>query len=145
MTDRIDSGNFELSLSGSSGTLTLVDNSKDMFEDKFSNEYVYTSFDIVSGSLVDGIHSTGSGSVSTNVNFTTYGKVYPNLGFMVLDAEKLDDTIGMNTNLGDNVDGDNSYKLFTAISGAAAFLLLPKCGQKQRPKTTLSHKEANLE
>ena len=135
LTDRIDSGNFELSLSGSSGTLTLVDNSKDMFEDKFSNEYVYTSFDIVSGSLVDGIHSTGSGSVSTNVNFTTYGKVYPNLGFMVLDAEKLDDTIGMNTNLGDNVDGDNSYKLFTAISGAAAIGLPLKARSSKNKKT----------
>jgi hypothetical protein len=135
LTDRIDPGNFELSLSGSSGTLTLVDNSKDMFEDKFSNEYVYTSFDIVSGSLTNGIHSSGTGSVTTNANFTTYGKVYPNLGFMVLDAEKLDDEIGLNTNLGNNVDGDNSYKIFTAISGAAVIGLPLKARSSKNKKT----------
>jgi hypothetical protein len=120
LTDRIDPGNFELSLYGGGNTLTLIDNSKDMLEDKFSNQYVHTYFDIVSGSLSDGIHSSGTGSIETNKNITTYGRVYPNLGFIVLDAEKLDDEISLGTNLGDNVDGDNSYRLFTAISGAAS-------------------------
>jgi hypothetical protein len=120
LTDRIDSGNFELSLYGGGNTLTLIDNSRDLLEDKFSNQYVYTYFDIVSGSLSDGVHSSGTGSIDTNKNITTYGRVYPNLGFIILDAEKLDDEISLGTDLGNNVDGDNSYKLFTAISGAAS-------------------------
>lgn len=120
LTDRIDPGNFELSLSGSGGIITLIDNSKDMLEDKFSNQYVYTYFDIVSGSLSDGIQPSGSGTLATNPNLTTYGRVYPNLGFIVLDAEKLDNEISLGTNLGNNVNGNNAYKIFTAISGAAS-------------------------
>lgn len=120
LTDRIDPGNFELSLSGSGGIITLIDNSKDILEDKFSNQYLYTYFDIVSGSLSDGIQPSGSGTLATNPNLTTYGRVYPNLGFIVLDAEKLDNEISLGTNLGNNVNGDNAYKIFTAISGAAS-------------------------
>ena len=120
LTDRIDPGNFEISLSGSGGIITLMDNSNDILEDKFSNQYVYTYFDIVSGSLTNGIQSTGFGNQTTNPFFTSYGRVYPNLGFIILDAEKLDDEIGLSTNLDNNVDGDNSYKIFTAISGAAS-------------------------
>jgi hypothetical protein len=135
LTDRIDPGNFEISLSGSNEILTLIDNSKDILEDKFSNEYVYSSFDIVSGSLSNGIEPSGIGNAVTNNTFTTYGKVYPNLGFIVLDAEKLDNEIGLGTNLGDNVDGNNSHKLFTAISGAANIGLPMKVRSSKNKKT----------
>jgi hypothetical protein len=91
-----------------------------LLETQFSNEQNYTSFDIVSGSLINGIHDSGTGSITSNPNLTTYGKVYPNLGFVVFDALKLDNELGFNTNVSSDVDGNNSYKMFTAISGAAA-------------------------
>jgi len=122
LIDRIDPGNFEINLKdfGSSNVMSFIDNSNDLLETQFSNDYVYTSFDIVSGSLVDGIHSSGTGSIKTNSNLTTYGKVYPSLGIIVFDAKKLDDELSFATVTGSNVNGDNAYKIFTAISGAAA-------------------------
>lgn len=135
LTDRIDPGNFELSLSGNGGIITLIDNSSDILEDKFSNQYVYSYFDVVSGSLSEGIHPSGSGTPSTNPNFTTYGRVYPNLGFIVLDAEKLDNEILLGTDLGNNVEGDNAYKIFTAISGAASLGYPLKARSSKNKKT----------
>jgi hypothetical protein len=122
LIDRIDPGNFEISLKdfGSSTVMSFIDNSNDLLETQFSNEQNYTSFDIVSGSLINGIHDSGTGSITSNPNLTTYGKVYPNLGFVVFDALKLDNELGFNTNVSSDVDGNNSYKMFTAISGAAA-------------------------
>ena len=122
MIDRIDPGNFEINLKdfGSSNVMSFIDNSNDLLETQFSNDYVYTSFDIVSGSLFAGIHSSGIGTIKTNPNLTTYGKVYPSLGIIVFDAKKLDDELSFVTVTGSNVDGDNAYKIFTAISGAAS-------------------------
>ena len=121
LTDRLDAGNFEINLKdfGSSDVMSFIDNSGDLLETKFSNDYVYSSFDIVSGSLTNGIHSSGTGSIDTNPNIKTYGKVYPSLGMVIFDAEKIDSELTFNTVLTDNVNGDNAYKLFTAISGAA--------------------------
>lgn len=121
LIDRIDPGNFEIGLKNfaNSEVMTFIDNSNDLLETEFSTDYHYTSFDIVSGSLTKGTHPSGLGNVSTNPSFTTYGKVYPTLGIIIFDAKKLDDELGFNTNRGSNVDGDNAYKLFTAISGAA--------------------------
>lgn len=121
LIDRIDPGNFEISLKNFSNStvMTFIDNSNDLLETQFSSDHQYTSFDIVSGSLTKGIHSSGMGTVKTNPTLTTYGKVYPTLGIIVFDAKQLDDELGFNTNRGSNVDGDNAYKLFTAISGAA--------------------------
>ena len=122
LIDRIDPGNFEINLKdfGSSNVMSFIDNSNDLLETQFSNDYVYTSFDIVSGSLFAGIHSSGIGTIKTNPNLTTYGKVYPSLGIIVFDAKKLDDELSFVTVTGSNVDGDNAYKIFTAISGAAS-------------------------
>ena len=121
LIDRIDPGNFEISLKdfGSSNVMSFIDNSNDLLETQFSNAQNYTSFDIVSGSLTNGIHDSGTGSITSNPNLITYGKVYPNLGFIVFDALKLDNELGFNTNVLSDVDGNNSYKMFTAISGAA--------------------------
>lgn len=122
LIDRIDPGNFEISLKNftNSDIMTFIDNSNDLLETEFSTDFQYTSFDIVSGSLTKGVHPSGSGDISTNTTFTSYGKVYPTLGIIIFDAKKLDDELGFNTNRASNVDGDNAYKLFTAISGAAA-------------------------
>ena len=124
LSDRIDPGNFEINLKSldglSNNVMTFIDNSEDILESKFSNDYAFTAFDIVSGSLTNGIHDSGTGSVETNQNITTYGKIYPNLGIIVFDAEKLDDELDFSSGLSINSDSNNSYKLFTSISGAAS-------------------------
>jgi hypothetical protein len=139
--DRIDPGNFQINLSELNGTsysnifytgsnvqvsssnkiLSLIDNSGDLTDMSSCSELnAMYSFDIVSGSLTSGIHSSGVGNVSSNPNLTTYGKVYPNLGVIVLDADMLNSELNFNTVTGSNINGDNHYKLFTSLSGSAA-------------------------
>ena len=139
--DRIDPGNFEINLAELNGTnynnnvytgsnvdvsssnkiISLIDNSGDLTDTHTCSEKnTMYSFEIVSGSLVDGIHESGMGNVTTNANFTTYGTVYPNLGVIVLDATMLNTELNFNTVTGSNISGDNHFKLFTSLSGSAA-------------------------
>jgi len=138
--DKIDIGNFELNLVELSGSfipnnihtgsnvkvsgsnpklLSLVDNSIYVNE-TYCVENAYYSYDLVSGSLDDGIHDSGTGSIDTNFNITTYGKVYPALGLIVLSGKRLNEYLSFNSVTGSNIAGDNAYKLFTSISGAAS-------------------------
>ena len=156
LSDKLDIGNFEINIAELSGSgkvniehtgskvqvsssnkiLTLIDNSA-IFDspDVCANDDPNYYYDIVSGSLSAGIHSTGQGTVLTNTNWTTYGKVYPNLGVIVLDGHKLNVSASFNSVTGSNMSGDNSYKLFTAISGAAV-LSKPMRARNVRFKTT---------
>ena len=137
LSDRIDPGNFEVALrplnggayannvhtgsnvqpSGST-IYTFIDNSGDRSELAFCSEDPYVSYDIVSGSLDNGIHNSGTGSISTNPNITTYGRFYPNLGIMIFDPTKMDTLLGFNTVTGSNIAGNNAFKLYTSISGS---------------------------
>jgi hypothetical protein len=105
--DKLDPGNWELVLSGSTGeTLRLVDNSGDTNQLGNSNKNVYN---VVSGSLLNGVHS------ETEV----FGAVYPQFGIIVLGAAGLDASASLGTIRTTNTDAQNHGKLFTAISGAA--------------------------
>lgn len=138
--DKIDIGNFELNLVELSGSLitnnvhtgsnvkvsgsnpkliSLIDNSMYVNE-IYCVENPYYSYDLVSGSLDNGIHDSGTGSIVVNSNITTYGEVYPALGLVVLSGKRLNDYLGFNSVTGSNISGENAYKLFTSISGAAA-------------------------
>lgn len=141
LSDKLDIGNFEINLAELSGSgvpnnvhtgsnvkvsgstpniLSLIDNSAIFeHEDVCANDDPNYYYDIVSGSLSSGIHSSGTGSLQQNPVLTTYGKVYPNLGVIVLDGGKLNVSASFNSVSGSSVAGDNSWKLFTAISGAA--------------------------
>ena len=130
--DGIDPGNFQISLvelngnsvannvhtgsnvqvSSSNKVITLIDNSNDLSNQQFCSDTPYYSFDLVSGSLVDGVYN----SQATH----SYGTVYPELNIIVFDGKKLNSELSFNSVSGSNINGDNSYKLFTSISGAAA-------------------------
>jgi hypothetical protein len=79
-------------------------------------------YNIVSGSVSNGIFG-GSVSVSHS-----YGIVYPDLGLIVLNGERLNSNLSFNsvtasfTSAGTSAvpGGDNAFKLFTSVSGAAA-------------------------
>jgi hypothetical protein len=157
LSDKLDIGNFEINIAELSGSgkvniehtgskvtvsgsnpkiLSLIDNSA-IYDsmDVCSNDDPLYSYEIVSGSLTNGIHSSGEGTIQTNENLTTYGKVYPNLGVIVLDGHKLNVSASFNSVTGSNLNGDNSYKLFTAISGAAV-LNKPMRARNVKFKTT---------
>lgn len=79
-------------------------------------------YNIVSGSVANGIFG-GAVTVSHS-----YGLVYPDLGLIVLNGERLNSNLSFNsvtasfTTPGSALvpGGDNAFKLFTSVSGAAA-------------------------
>lgn len=131
ISDKLDPGNFQINLAylngnsydnnlhtgsnvtvGSTKIMQFIDNSGDFSQGYLCQDQLLESYDIVSGSLENGIYEPAT------VN--TYGKVYPALGVVVLHPKQLNEILGFNTVTGSNIDGDNAYKLFTAISGAAS-------------------------
>jgi len=130
LSDRLDPGNFEINLAELTGTayannlftgsnvavsssnkvVSLIDNSGDGSEEVYIHD-PYVSYDLVSGSLTNGIYTTAQRH--------TYGIVYPNLGVIVLDPTKLNSELSFNTVTGSNIAGDNAMKLFTSISGSS--------------------------
>jgi hypothetical protein len=129
--DKLDPGNFQINLAeldgdsfandfhtGSNVTvktggkiISLIDDSGDgnniLELDTVSSRPRY----VVSGTLEDGIYNPS--------NPHHYGIVFPSQGAIILSAEKLNLSASFNTVTGSNIAGDNSFKLFTAISGAA--------------------------
>ncbi len=87
MKDRIDEGVFEISFSGSKGTFTLRDDSP--FTKQTSAVY-----NLISGSIND--------STSIQPSYLGLGLIYPQDGVVVLNAEKLNELVGL-----DNISGAN--------------------------------------
>lgn len=140
LQNSLDAGNFQISLAQLSGShyannvhtgsnvkvagtspsiITLIDNSQ-YSDNEYCFEDPHAYFDMVSGSLEDGFHDSGTGSITTNPNLTTYGKFYPSLGLIVFNGNKLNTSLSFNTVSGSNIAGDNAWKLYTSISGAAS-------------------------
>jgi len=130
--DKMDPGNFEINIAELNGSgisnnvhtgsnvqlkanpkiLTLIDDSgdtTDLIENATQTSYVRN---LVSGSLQNGIYS--------NSDRHYYGKVFPSQGIILISAKSLNHSSSFNTVTGSNISGDNSYKLFTAMSGSAA-------------------------
>ena len=70
-------------------------------------------FYIVSGTLETGIYNSTQPQV--------YGLSYPQQGIILLDADILDLSGSFLTVTGSDTNGDNNWKLFTAMSGAALY------------------------
>lgn len=116
--DRIDPGNWQLNLAdmdgaggiGGGDVVQLIDDSGDSAQ--VTSRVIKSGrvFNVVSGSLDDGIYSPT----------TTYGKFYPDYGITVLNADTLDANATFGSNQNPNVDGENNQRILTSISGAAA-------------------------
>lgn len=70
-------------------------------------------YNIVSGTLENGVYNSSAPHY--------YGLLYRRLGIVVLDGDRLDLTSSFLTVTGSEVAGDNAYKLFLAMSGAALY------------------------
>jgi hypothetical protein len=130
--DKMDPGNFEINIAELSGSgkannvhtgsnvrvsgsnpniITLIDDSgdtADLIESSTQTSYVRN---LVSGSLQNGIYS--------NADRHYYGKVFPSQGVILISAKALNQSASFNSVTGSNISGDNSYKLFTAMSGSS--------------------------
>ena len=127
LKDRLDPGNFQLNLAKLDGAnyanhyytgsnvavdssneiISLIDDSGDTQQSATQIGRVYN---LVSGSILDGVYSPK----------TYYGSVYPEQGVIILNADAMNNDVGFNSVTGSNINGDNSAKVFTSISGAAA-------------------------
>lgn len=134
--DKLDPGNFELNIaeingksfsnnfytgsnvqvSSSNKVITLIDDSLDALDQFEYSQKPAKIRNLVSGSLANGIHN------STKPHY--YGKVFPDQGTIIISADKLNQSASFNTVSGSNIDGQNSNKLFTAMSGSAQNLNL---------------------
>jgi len=139
--ERIDAGNFELTLarlSGSIGPGQVTNTAHTGSNVKLSGDGRYVQivddssannptvgqfgpiYNLVSGTL----DNTTQGQVIHNPgNEVHYGLIYPHLGIAILNAEQLDRDIslgGLNFNsvTGSQIQGDNAMKLFTALSSS---------------------------
>jgi hypothetical protein len=127
LRDRLNAGNFQLNLaelnggafsnneytgsnvqvSASNNVISLIDDSDENLSTTVQRGVVYN---LVSGSIANGI----------SLPKTVYGKVYSEQGVVVLNGDTLNSALSFNTVSGSNVNGDNAFKIFTSISGAAA-------------------------
>jgi len=82
MKDRIDEGVFQISISGSNGCFTFID-------DSTSETQVKTVYNLISGSIDSGIFSSAG--------YQGIGLFYPQNGLVVFNAEKLSNVVGMKT------------------------------------------------
>lgn len=137
MREKIDPGNFEITLAQLSGSLgPSVPNAahtgshvkiagKDLYIQLIDDSSLTSAtlgesgqvYNIVSGSL-DG---AGMYQPSDPVN---YGLLYPQHGVAILDARQLDKVhaaggVNFHTVTGSQIQGDNAVKLFTSISSSA--------------------------
>lgn len=140
LKDRLDPGNWQLSLaelsgstivnsahtgsnvkvSGTGNVITLIDDSG-LTNQTPTLTTAGRVYNIVSGSLTNGIFYAG-------VNPNYYGLVYPDMGIIVLNSSATAgptvgsgfslNSIGFNVVSGSNINGDNAWKLLTSISGA---------------------------
>jgi hypothetical protein len=130
--DKLDPGNFQITLVELSGSgkinsvhtgsavqpsgsapkiITLIDDSGE------SDDINYEGIPLPVRNLVSG---TIDGGVYNPSAPHYYGLVYPDNAVVLIDAQKLNLSCSFNTVTGSNIAGDNSMKLFTSISGAAA-------------------------
>ena len=120
--ERMDAGNISLTLSGSTGTITLIDDSGQKFD--YQTNYGVREFNMVSGSLLLGTNEPALiVSRSTAIGGYGYGKFYPEQGIILLNPTALATVVGAElTPTGSfGVYAWNHRKLFNAISGGADF------------------------
>jgi hypothetical protein len=135
--ERLDEGNIQINLAQLSGShannvstgsniqvsssgnyITLIDDSRTSTAVTVGNSG--KRYNLVSGSIDAGIYNSTAPHI--------YGIVYPQLGVIIMNANTLNASASFNTVTGSNINGDNSFKLFTSISGAA--LITDAYGEK---------------
>ena len=94
-------------VSSSNKIIKMIDDSGDTQQ---SATQIGRAYNLVSGSILTGVYSPK----------TYYGRVYPEQGVIILNADTMNSELSFNSVSGSNIDGDNAFKVLTSISGAAA-------------------------
>jgi hypothetical protein len=130
--ESMDSGNWELHLSGSNGLFKLIDDSGKKFSDTAGK--AGRVFNVVSGALNLGTENAATiYSTTETVTGQGFGKFYPDRGIIILNPKAIGSMVGTVKdgagNLIGNLSGSastateqyNHKRLFYAISGSGNF------------------------
>lgn len=108
-------GSLSLTLSGSTGNITLTDDSQVV------NSIVFNDsgriFQLVSGSQGT-VNTTNPNGYSATQG--SYGWLLPDIGTIILNPNALNETISLTSNPTSNSDGLNYQRMFNAINGTTA-------------------------
>ena len=115
----MDAGNWQITLSGSNGTFTFIDESLEKFNttNAGTNEY-----NIVSGTLNLGSNTPSVINSYTAANGKGYGKFYPDYGILVFNPGALSSTVGTElATSGSSFDEYEQKRIFKSIVGGGDF------------------------
>lgn len=127
--ETMDAGNWEITLSGSNGVSTFIDDSGKKFSDTVGK--AGRVFYVASGSLNLGQDADATIQSTTGSNDEGFGLFYPDRGIIVLNPAAIHSVIGTSIGTGsigglgvyDGVtkEGKNQFLLYNAIKGGADF------------------------
>jgi hypothetical protein len=123
--EKMDAGNWSLSLSGSNGIKTLIDDSGKKFDDTVGK--AGRIFNVVEGSLNLGTENAATITSTTAPNGEGFGLFYPDQGLIILNPTALASEVGvihgssLVGSLATNASAKNQQYLFDAIVGGADF------------------------
>jgi hypothetical protein len=127
--EKMDAGNWELSLSGSNGIKTLIDDSGKKFSDTVGK--AGRVFYVGTGSLNLGQESEASLNSLTASNGQGIGLFYPDQGLVILNPQAIHDLMGTSLDSGSIggkglysgtlYEGRNHFLLYNMIKGGADF------------------------
>jgi hypothetical protein len=119
--EQMDAGNWELTLSGSLGESTFIDDSGKKFSDSVGK--AGRVFFVVSGSLNLGFDSDATVNSTTGSNGQGFGLFYPDQGLMILNPSALESVVGseLAPTLSTSAEQRNHIKLFNAIKSGSDF------------------------
>ena len=90
--EKMDAGNWSLTLSGSNGVFHFIDDSGKKFGDTLGK--AGRVFKVVSGSLELGTENEATVNTTTASNNQGYGLFYPDKGILILNPTAISDTVG---------------------------------------------------
>lgn len=127
--ETMDAGNWQITLSGSNGVSTFIDDSGKKFSDTVGK--AGRVFYVASGSLNLGQDAEATISSNYSSNGQGFGLFYPDRGLIVLNPAAIHNTIGTSKDSGSvggkslyagvTYEGKNQYLLYNAIVGGADF------------------------
>ena len=127
--EKMDAGNWSLTLSGSNGISTFIDDSGKKFSDTVGK--AGRVFNVGSGSLNLGSEDEATVNTITASNGQGLGLFYPDQGLIILNPTAVHDIIGTSIDSGSNqgasvysgvaYEGQNHFLLYNAIKNGGDF------------------------
>ena len=127
LREKIDPGNWELRLATAESSATSGSGKIKLIDDSGATTNPTVSeggrvFNVVSGTIAGGTADTNT-TAANETSHGAYGLVYPDMGLIILNANKLDAAISMSTGTASaGTDADNAGKMFDAIATGSYFV-----------------------